>query len=174
MIDDKIVERNAGKRTENSAEKNVENDSTDDEFVEKNICEYLEARSNGIGLTTNEVGPLPKKGIETDLKIIKVLVVGFLVVKSETKDGISYVNTIPLDSSWDGFNDDHDLDVGEKVLGIIPAPFGSYKILGLFPRREQEDDYCCGKYQTLGYEYQGTYHPDWNELLEEKIANGEY
>lgn len=63
-------------------------------------------------------------------KIIKDLVVGFLIVRSKVKNGNSYINVIPLNSSWNGFNDDHDLDVNEEIVGVIPAPQGSYNILG--------------------------------------------
>jgi len=111
-----------------------------------------------------------------DLSIIKDLVVGFLIVRSKAKDGISYINTIPLDISWDRFDGDNDIDPNEEIIGIIPAPQFSYKILGLFPPREdrKEEDSDTGFYDTLGYEYQGVYHPDWNELLSERIKNKDY
>ena len=110
-----------------------------------------------------------------DSKIIKDLVVGFLVVKSKVINGNSYVNVIPLNSSWNGFNDDHDLDANEEIVGVIPAPQGSYKILGLFPCEDGEQGYPdTGRYGTLGYEYKGAYYPDWKKLLEEQIKNGEH
>jgi len=109
-----------------------------------------------------------------DSKIIRDLVVGFLVVKSKVKNGCSYVNMIPLDSSWDGFNDDHDVDADEEIVGVIPAPHGSYKVLGLFPNKDDKEVYPgVGRYETLGYEYVGAYYPDWNKLLAEKIAEKE-
>lgn len=111
---------------------------------------------------------------EDDPRIIKDLIVGFLIVRSKVKDGVSYVSTIPLDTSWDGFNDDSDIDPNEKIIGVIPAPQGSYKILGLFPYKDDRGDYPeTGSYDTLGYEYNGVYHPDWIELLEEKIKKKE-
>ena len=109
-----------------------------------------------------------------DSKIIKDLIVGFLIVRSKVKDGSSYVNTIPLDSSWDGFNGDNDLDANEEIIGVIPAPQGSYKILGLFPCNDDgddDDDEYPGTYELLGYEYDGAYCPDWKELLEENIKS---
>jgi len=107
-------------------------------------------------------------------KIIKDLVVGFLIVRSKVNNGSSYINVIPLDSSWDGFNDDHDIDANEEIVGIIPAPQGSYKVLGLFPHEDGQGYPNVGRYHTLGYEHRGTYFPDWKKLLEEKIKDGEY
>ena len=105
-------------------------------------------------------------------KIIKELVVGFLIVRSKVNDGSSYVNIIPLNSSWDGFNDDHDLDAGEEIIGVIPAPKDSFKVLGLFPCEQDDQGYPLnGVYRTLGYEHQGAYCPDWRNLLEENIKN---
>lgn len=120
-----------------------------------------------------------KKAIEEsrkdDTKIIKELVVGFLIVKSKVGNGSSYVNVIPLDSSCDGLNDDHDLDANEEIVGVIPAPQGSYKILGLFPSEDSEQGYPdTGRYGTLGYEYQGAYYPEWKKLLEDMIENGDH
>ncbi len=165
--------------------------NANNEFIMGHIHDYLEERFKDIekhmkkSEIEKEKSNIYMKNVEIgkheynkyddnrdDLKIVKDLVVGFLIIKSTTEDGTSYVNTIPLDTNWDGFNDDHDLDAGETVIGVIPAPVKSYKVLGFFPHREGDDDYYqCGKYQTLGYEYAGTYHPDWNELLEEKIEN---
>lgn len=117
---------------------------------------------------TKKIAGNTNESIQEESKIIKDLVVGFLIIKSNVKGGNSYVNIVPLDSSWDGFNDDHDLDADEKIIGVIPSPQHSYKVLGLFPC---EDDSDNGSYRTLGYEYEGVYHPDWKELLEEKIKD---
>lgn len=115
------------------------------------------------------------KIVEEYPKIIKDLVVGFLIVKAKIKDGTSCVNMIPLDSGWDGFNGDHNLDIKEEIIGVVPSPIGSYKVLGLFPCENGAEEYPKnGAYGTLGYEYQGSYHPDWNKLLEEKIEDKEY
>jgi hypothetical protein len=118
---------------------------------------------------------------EDDPKIIKELVVGFLIVKSKVSGGNSYINVVPLNSSWDAFNGDNDLDANEEIVGVIPAPQGSYKVLGLFQceedekdEKDEEDNPCNGIYNTLGYEYKGAYYPDWKNLLEEMIKNGEH
>lgn len=105
-----------------------------------------------------------------DLKIVKDLVVGFLIVRSKAKNGISYISTLPLDISWDRFDGDNDIDPNEEIIGVIPAPQFSYRILGLFPPKEED----IGSYEMLGYEYQGVYHPKWEELLAERIKNHEY
>lgn len=125
----------------------------------------------------NDLREEMKKVIEEsrkdDSKIIKELVVGFLIVRSKVNGGNSYINIIPLNSSWDGFNDDHDLDANEEIVGVIPAQQGSYKVLGLLPCEDGEEDYSYkGVYDTLGYEHKGTYYPDWKKLLEENIKSG--
>lgn len=111
---------------------------------------------------------------EDGSKIIKDLVVGFLIVRSKVNNGSSYINIIPLDSSWGGFNDDHDIDANEEIVGVIPAPQGSYKVLGLVPCEDGQGCSDTGRYDTLGYEYQGAYYPDWKKLLEENIKSGEH
>ncbi len=110
---------------------------------------------------------------EEESNIIRDLVVGFLIIKSNVKGGNSYVNVVPLDSSWDGINDDNYLDAGEEIIGVIPAPQNSYKVLGLFPREYGKSGFSESGYKTLGYEYNGVYHPEWKELLEEKIKDRE-
>lgn len=112
---------------------------------------------------------------EEDLNIIKDLVVGFLIVRSKAQNGISYISTLPLDISWDRFDGDNDIDPNEEIIGVIPAPQFSYRILGYFPPKDnKEEDSDLGSYEILGYEYQGVYHPKWEELLTERIKNHEY
>ena len=107
-------------------------------------------------------------------KILRDLVVGFLVVKSKVSNGYSYINMIPLDSSWDGFNDDHEIDADEEIVGVIPAPQGSYKVLVLLPSKDEKEEYpVVDKYVTFGYYYVGAYRPDWKKLLDEKIKDKE-
>lgn len=131
-----------------------------------------------VGKMSDDIKEQMKKVIEESQKdcskIIKDLVVGFLIVRSKVNDESSYINIIPLDSSWDGFNDDHDIDANEEIIGVIPAPQGSYKVLGLFPHEDEQGYPNVGRYGTLGYEHQGAYYPDWKTLLEEKIKNGEH
>ncbi len=103
-----------------------------------------------------------------DDKIIKDLIVGFLIVKFIVRDGNYHIRAIPLDSSWDGFNGDNYLCPNEEIIGVIPAPQGSYKVLGLIPcERGRVKHSDIGSYEKLGYEYSGAYHPDWEKLLEE-------
>lgn len=120
-----------------------------------------------------EVSDKISKELREESQIIRDLVVGFLIIRSKVKGGNSYVNVVPLDSSWDGINDDHDLDAEEEIIGVIPAPQNSYKVLGLFPCEGDNSEFSENGYRTLGYEYNGVYHPDWKELLEEKIRDRE-
>ena len=111
---------------------------------------------------------------EEESNIIRDLVVGFLIIKSKVKGGNSYVNVVPLDTSWEGINDDNDLDAGEEIIGVIPAPQNSYKVLGRFPREDDKSGFSESGYKTLGYEYSGVYHPEWKELLKDKIKDREF
>ncbi len=106
---------------------------------------------------------------EEDLKIIKELVIGFLIVRSKAENGISYVSSIPINISWDRIEGDTDIDPNEEIIGVIPSPKDSYRILGLFPK-EKEEDVDVSNYKTLGFEYPGIYHPDWGKLLSERIS----
>lgn len=106
-----------------------------------------------------------------DTKIIKDPLIGFLVVKYIRKDGSFYIGTEPLSASWDGFDDnDYMCNDNDQIIGVLPAPPYSYKVLGLFPCMEENLPYPRnGSYECLGYEFAGAYSPDWKKLLEDRI-----
>jgi hypothetical protein len=95
------------------------------------------------------------------MEFIKDAVIGFLVTKVphfQPKRGepTHFVSVRPLTVSWEGMEKDVDLEEDEKVIGVIPAPPGSYEVWGFLPD---------GKGQVLGYEFPGAYAPDWNKVL---------
>lgn len=110
--------------------------------------------------------------IRSDLKkeslIIKDPLIGFLVVKTKKGDESYLVDTYPLSSAWDGLDETVDLESDDNVIGIIPAPAHSYMVYGLFPK-EDEKYPENGIFELLGYEFEGSYYPDWNELLTDSI-----
>ncbi|SMB96770.1 hypothetical protein SAMN00808754_1642 [Thermanaeromonas toyohensis ToBE] len=97
---------------------------------------------------------------EYNILITKEPVVGFLVTANREVDGNCWISVRPLEANWEGgdFFSIH-LDKEEKIVGIIPAPHGSYIVRGLMP-----DD----TYELLGYEFPGAYHPDWLDELIKK------
>lgn len=109
-------------------------------------------------------------------KIVKEPIIGSLVIKFTRKDGSFYIGTDPLSVSWDGFGNDINefYDEKDQVIGVLPAPPYSYKVLGLFPCKEEHYPYPkSGTYEFLGYEFPGANYPDWIKLLAERIKNKE-
>lgn len=94
------------------------------------------------------------------MKILKDVIIGFMVVKYNRKDGSFFIGTEPLCTSWDGFGDNETVDIDDEIIGVIPAPQCSYKVLGLFPDN---------RYEFLGYEFRGAYSPDWRQILGKRI-----
>ena len=95
--------------------------------------------------------------------IFKEVIVAFLVTKKpfvENGKRRYAVNCYPITFDWEGATaDDTGIELGEKeeVIGIIPAPPGSYAVKG-FPLGS---DLAI----ELGYEFAGAYKPDWKEEL---------
>lgn len=54
-----------------------------------------------------------------------------------------------------------DLVEGEEVVGVVPAPAGTFAVYGLLADES---------WHFLGYEYAGASSPDWDGALEEKKA----
>lgn len=100
----------------------------------------------------------------TDL-IMKDLVVGFLVIAYQSSNNNQVVTLQPLQVDWEGLSDGIPLDKNEKIVGIIPAPLGSYAVYGLMPDNT---------YALLGYEFPAAYHPDWfGELIRQRESKKE-
>ncbi len=108
---------------------------------------------------------------EEDSKIIKDIIIGFLITKHKRRDGSYYISNQPLIGSWDDLGDDEAVvNSDDEIIGIIPAPPYSHRVLGLFKCVEKDLPYPHnGVYDTLGYEFPGAYYPNWKKLLEERI-----
>ena len=106
-------------------------------------------------------------------KIMIDPIIGFLVLKCKMTDGSFYIMTEALIGSWNGLSDDeytYHPDNDEEIIGVLPAPQHSYRVLGLFPCDEKELPYPeNGTFEFLGYEFEGAYSPDWKKELEKRI-----
>lgn len=77
------------------------------------------------------------------------------------------VTTIVGRDAWLDLSNDNEIQHEEKLIGVIPAPVGTYKILGLFMTNEKGD----GEYRVIGYEFPGVNHEPWELVLAgERIA----
>lgn len=98
---------------------------------------------------------------EYDTLITKDPVIGFLVTVEQLSTGQCGVYIYPLEAGWEGA-DSFSINGEIKVVGVIPAPPGSYVVRGLMPNNI---------YEELGYEFPGAYHPDWLAELMKKRAD---
>ena len=99
-----------------------------------------------------------------DPVIFKNPVIGFVVVKMKER-GI--LGMLPLIGGWE--EEDIDLPLEEKrvekedeVLGVIPAPSGTKAVYGVIDEER-------GFMELLGYEFEGAFHPNWEEERQIKI-----
>ena len=77
------------------------------------------------------------------------------------------VATIAGRDTWLDLSSDNEIQHEEKLIGVIPAPVGTYKILGLFMTNEKGD----GEYRVIGYEFPGVDHEPWELVLAgERVA----
>ena len=106
------------------------------------------------------------------LEIIRDPIIAFLIVKIKNNHKSYYINTVPITTDWNNFNEDNSIGIDEEIIGVIPAPQHSYMVSGLFPRKgiKYPDN---GAFKSLGYEFKGAYCPDWKKELERRIKNGE-
>lgn len=101
-------------------------------------------------------------------RIFREPVIGFVIIKGEyqfsNRKGKPeyYITQKIITTNWEGLDgDDIDLYPEEReVVGVIPAPPGSFAVYGCLP-----DDTAT----LLGYEFPGAYSPDWEELLDTVI-----
>ncbi len=106
------------------------------------------------------------------LEIIRDPIVAFLIIKVKNGHESFFVNTVPMTSDWNNFNEDNSIRAEDEVIGVVPAPQHSYMVSGLFPHKDVKypDN---GTFKSLGYEFEGAYCPDWKKELERRIKNGE-
>ncbi len=104
--------------------------------------------------------------------IIRDPIVAFLIIKIKNSNESFYINTIPVTTDWNNFNEDNFVCAEDDVIGVASAPQHSYMVSGLFPRKgvKYPDN---GTFKPLGYEFEGAYCPDWKKELERRIKNGE-
>ena len=102
--------------------------------------------------------------MEQKIEIEKEVVIGFVVTM--VKGG--QFRTRPIIGSWEGYFDIDPIDetmFKEKVIGVLPAPQNTFHVMG------------CGlpDAHSLGYEFAGAFHPDWEETyLETNKEQEEY
>lgn len=106
------------------------------------------------------------------LEIIRDPIIAFLIIRIKSNNNSSYINTIPITTDWNNFNEDNSICEDEEIIGVVPAPQHSYMISGLFPCKEVKypDN---GTFKPLGFEFEGAYCPDWKKELERRVKNDE-
>lgn|SRR3990167_9543974 len=106
------------------------------------------------------------------LEIVRDPIVAFLIIKISNNQQSFIINTVPITTDWNNFNEDNSFRAEDKVIGVVSAPQHSYMVSGLFPRKgvKYPDN---GVFKSLGYEFEGAYCPDWKKELERRIKNGE-
>lgn len=108
--------------------------------------------------------------------VYKRLVTGYLIIK--TDDG--RVTSRPVYQGSDCSDDDMFevfifLNCGEELLGIVPATKMTFAVYGCLPGDNVSFEiYKAGKYDCvpdkfLGFEYEGMDHPDWIQVLKQKL-----
>ena len=108
--------------------------------------------------------------ISEQLEIIRDPIIAFLIVKIKNGHDSFYINTVPITTDWNNFNEDNSVGIDEEIIGVIPAPQYSYMVSGLFPGNGVK---YPATFKSLGYEFEGAYCPDWKKELERRIKNGE-
>lgn len=105
-------------------------------------------------------------------KIIRDPIVAFLIIKIKNDHESFFIDTVPITTDWNNFNEDNSVRVEDEVIGVVSAPQHSYMVSGLFPCKgvKYPDN---GTFKHLGYEFEGAYCPDWKKELERRIKNGE-
>jgi hypothetical protein len=108
------------------------------------------------------------------MEFFKDAVLGFVVTRADKPkqygpvkpdEPAAYLSCRPIAVAWDGEMDDADdkLYPDDTVVGVLPAPPGSYAVYGL----------VGNSYKLLGYEFPGAFIPNWEEVLQEEITRQE-
>jgi len=89
------------------------------------------------------------------INIYKDVVIGFTVSQSVAGKH-RYIHITPLIANHEGLFDDEpdSLGTNEQVVGVLPAPPNTFRIMGGLPRNEAPLTY-------LGYDFAGATNPDW-------------
>lgn len=107
--------------------------------------------------------------------ILRDAVIGFIVTEARPARSHSagpLITVRPISMNFEGYTDDDELELAgpdrmweqERVVGVIAAPPGAYRVLGVIGDQWKE----------LGYEFPGADHPDWEEVRQEtaRISKG--
>jgi len=97
----------------------------------------------------------------TEEDIYREAIVGFVIIKDDTgKGNYSFIFTEPICVWHDGLENNISIDKTQTIVGVLPAPDGSYRVYGFGN---------AGHEIELGHEYVGAYHPDWVEELKSRL-----
>jgi hypothetical protein len=105
-------------------------------------------------------------------EIIRDPIVAFLIIKVKNGNESFFIDTVPITTDWNNFNEDNSFRTEDDVIGVVSAPQHSYMVSGLFPSKGTKHP-DSGTFKSLGYEFEGAYCPDWKKELERRIKNGE-
>lgn len=117
---------------------------------------------------------------EYESDIYKVPVIGYVCYVKEGNEKKTVYNEPLLHSVYDaGDWGEYDLDPETKILSILPAPPGTFKVMGQIPRNEgfdsiMSDHHPSTQVISLGFEYPGIPHSDWEDKLRAAWENHVY
>lgn len=123
-------------------------------------------------MKTYKFNIVPSSGYdEFESDIYKVPVIGYVCYLKE-ENGMKTVCGEPLLHSVYDAGDwgEYNLDLETKILSILPATPGTFKVMGQIPGDEGFDKIMSGHHPStrvisLGFEYPGIPHPDWEDKL---------
>lgn len=107
------------------------------------------------------------------LEIIRDPIIAFLIIKVSNGRESFFINTVPITTDWNNFNEDNcSICPEDEIIGVVSASQHSYMVSGLFPQKGAKYP-DSGTFKPLGYEFEGAYCPDWKKELERRIKIGE-
>ena len=103
--------------------------------------------------------------------IVKDAVLAMVIIKIKHGDGNYSVGSHPIVGNTDMFNESDEVmdEAEDEIITVLPAPEGTFKVLGLFPDTDGSLD--SGEYKELGYEFKGASNPDWKEIREGRVES---
>lgn len=110
-------------------------------------------------------------GMDEKERILKEPVLGMVVIMHRDVEGKGTISAYPIVSNDELFADHEDIDIekDDKVLGVLPVPPGTFKVLGLFPDKGHEEDLENGTYEELGFEFRDGTNLNWIEVLNGRL-----